>query len=210
MSWPSAATLLESQLHWMTRRLRKLQNQEVIAGWVEAMDRVLKIYNCYLKSRALSSPPPKWTKFSISEGSYVMVNPVKDTNSPENLKTTKVKKTKVKRSIADQTTRPTKMPKSSMASIPEEIWAAKSFIEKDSKGKNDIDKSEEVVREVWREALLELWKKHRYKGCKYHGGRNIAEWHPEEELFRDIARKLNRDYETEMTDKLKQFLKTYY
>ena len=74
------------------------------------------------------------------------------------------------------------------------------------RGKMDIDNNEELDKEVWRDALIDLWSRKRHKGCAYFGGPNIAEWHPTEELLREIAKKLNRNYKTEMTDNLKQFL----
>ena len=99
------------------------------------------------------------------------------------------------------------MKKCPMRTIPEGFWASKALMEPD--GENQLDDvSTETqtgvgIRELWKEALLEKISTDRYSGCVYQG--LIGERHPQEELLRETARKLNRDYDTDMTSNLKQF-----
>ena len=65
MEWPAATTLLESKLHWMARKLRKIDEPSDITAWTDAMEGVLKIYNTYMKISALSKPKPKHNSVSI-------------------------------------------------------------------------------------------------------------------------------------------------
>ena len=47
-------------------------------------------------------------------------------------------------------------------------------------------------------------KNQRFYGCAYKG--ILAEWHPTEKLLREIAKKLDRDYDKDMTNKLRESL----
>ena len=202
MSWPSATSLLESKLHWMARRLRKINEPSSIIEWTEAMQRVFKVYNLYLDDTSLSSPSPKYTNLSVSKGFFIIVSPF-DTPQMKD-----PKRTLAKSAISTHSIRRTKVKMCPMTAIPEDAWASKALMETDGEDQLDdvsLETETEVgTRELWKEALLQKISTDRYHGCAYQG--LIGECHPQEKLLREIAKILNRDYETDMTLNLKQFL----
>ena len=66
------------------------------------------------------------------------------------------------------------------------------------------DVQEEMSQYQWREALIKRLEVKRYHGCAYKGW--LGEWHPTDELLRDIAVQLDRNYDKEMTDSLRNYL----
>ena len=66
------------------------------------------------------------------------------------------------------------------------------------------DLTEGFSRNHWSAAIIQRLEKRKYYGCVYQG--ILAEWHPTEELLREIAKEFNRNYEQDMTDNSRKFL----
>ena len=226
----SVAFNLTRKLEWMGRRLRKLDDVREITEWVNSMTAI----NCLLKEVDIKPCSDNWRPWSKIENG--VKNDLRNTalgriasRKPNKQYGCEGKKWKLSRedNAKQEKKTDTKIKPIAWRGLPPRVQLAEDDTEmalneigslaqkkdlgystEDTMVPNSMPKKENVVREVWRNALLEIWSKDRFKGCTYFGRPNIAEWHPNEELLRDIARKLNRDYETEMTDNLKQFLTT--
>ena len=62
----------------------------------------------------------------------------------------------------------------------------------------------ETIKSYWENALFERLKEKEEKNKRYYGcafKSILAECQPTEKLLREIAKKLNRDYEEDMTNK---------
>ena len=157
MAWPSVTTLLESKLHWMARKLRKMDEPSDIIEWTPAMEGVLRIYNNYLKDSALSSPRPKHNWVSNFKGSSILVNPA---NESITVKTQlgKPKKQSAKGSTPVTISRVKKKTKRKTMSIPEHTWVSNEQMETDRKHQWNIDATKSAKSKGRTEKWSSKWK----------------------------------------------------